>query len=97
MMRDRYPELHQFFGGYYHQDWRMDHSTTEAVLHSFIGDSAPHERAMISAQLREVLALSDAQLADAVFDLGAYYDPTPDGQTMREWLQAALNALASTL
>jgi hypothetical protein len=23
-MRERYPELFQFFGGYFHQDWVLD-------------------------------------------------------------------------
>ena len=93
MMRDRYPELHQFLGGYYHQDWTLDYSTPDAALRSFIGDSDPDERAIVSTQLREVMALPDAQLAGAVLDLGAYYDPAPDGQTLREWLQAVLHSL----
>lgn len=97
MMRDRYLALHQFLGGYFHQDWTLDYSSSEAVLHSFIDDSSPDERALIAAQLREVMALPDSQLADAVLDLGAYYDPTPDGRTMREWLQEMSNALANSL
>jgi len=43
------------------------------------------------------MALPDGQLADTVFDLGAYYDPTPNGLTMREWLQVVLKALTSSL
>ena len=95
MICDKYPALHQFLGGYFHQDWTLDHSTPDDVIRSFIDNATATERSSVVAQLHDLLSLPDMALGPAVLDLGGYYDPTVDGQTLRQWLQALAHTLNS--
>lgn len=92
---EKYPDLHQFLGGYFHQDWTRDHSTSDDVIRSFIDNSTATERSHVVAQLHDLLSVPDPALGPAVLGLGGYYDPTPDGQTLRQWLEALADTLAS--
>jgi hypothetical protein len=82
------PELHQFFGGSFHQDWTLDHETADDVVQAFVAEATPHERLMVARALKDLLDLPDESLGEAIFALGAYYDPTADGLTVRQWLES---------
>ena len=34
-MNKELPELHDFFGAYFHQDWTVEHGTAEQVIDAF--------------------------------------------------------------
>lgn len=92
----RFRELEQFFGGYFHQDWPLDHDTPAAVVDAFIVDATGDERDAVAGELRELLRAPDEVLGPPVAQLGAFYDPTADGLTVRGWLNAVLQRLTST-
>nr|BFE93814.1 hypothetical protein GCM10020185_43500 [Pseudomonas brassicacearum subsp. brassicacearum] len=38
-MNTEFPELHDFFGAYFHQDWSAEHESAEQVLEAFLAES----------------------------------------------------------
>jgi hypothetical protein len=52
-----YPVLRGLFGAFFHQDWSVDHATTDDVVTAFIADSGRDELAMASNELESLLAL----------------------------------------
>lgn len=86
----RYPELFQFFAGYFHEDWPVDAATADDVVETFMGTHARDECLKL-AQLIDAFAATtpdDQALEHALFtDLGCYYVPAADGRSVRDWLQ----------
>jgi len=85
-----YPELFQFLGGYFHQDWALDATTPTEVVRGFLAEAPTEQVAGVVAEVDRLLAgePSDAALARVVYEeLGCDYDPTPDGVSVRDWLR----------
>ncbi|WP_406822740.1 contact-dependent growth inhibition system immunity protein [Pseudomonas viciae] len=40
-MKNKYPELFQFFGCYFHQDWMCESTEPDGVVRAFVFDSVP--------------------------------------------------------
>ncbi|WP_245150852.1 contact-dependent growth inhibition system immunity protein [Pseudomonas fluorescens] len=38
-MNIEFPELHDFFGAYFHQDWSVEYESAEQVLEAFLAES----------------------------------------------------------
>jgi hypothetical protein len=91
------PQLHQFLGGYFHQDWALDRESWEPVVDEFVSES-PHSVVVETAdELTEVLAahLSDAELTTVLDRLGATVSPAGFDLTTTGWLEAMLWRLRS--
>jgi hypothetical protein len=102
MMRyaDRYPELGQFFGAYFHQDWsyeqRLAGGSFENVVHDF---KSLNPASFVRQATRELEAFLKIDLSEdelhriVVDDLGANVNAPGIGFTYRQWLEAVLNIL----
>lgn len=91
------PQLHQFLGGYFHQDWALDRDSWEPVVDEFITES-PHSVVVATVdELREVLAahLTDAELTVVLDRLGASVAPAGFELTPTAWLEAMVRRLQS--
>lgn len=91
--------LYQFFGGYYHQDWEMDHGRSDEVLQRFVTDSSEGMRHELVAELDALLdscETDDALSAIVFHDLGCFYDPSQEGITMRTWLRSLRTSMVGT-
>ncbi len=91
------PQLHQFLGGYFHQDWALDGNGWEPVVDEFVTES-PHSVAVQTGdELSDVLAahLTDAELAAVLDRLGASVAPAAFGLTPTAWLEALLQRVRS--
>ena len=55
-MNAEFPELHDFFGAYFHQDWTVEHDTAEQVIDAFVAESAIED---LMAVRHELLVLMD--------------------------------------
>ncbi len=91
------PQLHQFLGGYFHQDWALDRDRWEPVVDEFISES-PHSVVVETAdELRGMLAatLTDSELTAVLDRLGASVSPAGSGLTPSAWLEAVLQRLLS--
>jgi CdiI immunity protein len=91
------PQLHQFLGGYFHQDWALDRDSWQPVVEEFVTES-PHSLVVeTAAELSDVLAanISDAELTTLLDRLGASVAPAGFGMTVTAWLEALLLRLQS--
>ena len=99
---DRYPELGQFLGGYFYQDWADDKrivgGSFEDVVRYFV---AMNPAATVSQATRELeefmeLDLSEKELEEIVYeDLKCFVHAPGLGLTYRQWLEAILAILKS--
>jgi len=98
MTRERFHELGQFFGGYFHQDWGLDASDWQSVIRRFVEDASPDEIRMVATQLGMLLSMSvdDERLHAALLELGCDWTPR-DEMSDREWLYAIHNILRSAV
>ena len=91
---DRYPELYQFFGGYFHQDWG-DSGSFQNVVHDFQVELDETVR-QATRELEEFLELDlpEEELREILLnDLGSYVHAPGLGLTYRQWLEAVLDIL----
>lgn len=85
------PQLAQFLGGWFHQDW-MDEGYKSAaeVVRAYARDEMP---GTVRESMKEIEALLASRLPPVQMrrlladDLGCAYDPTADGKTFRAWLR----------
>lgn len=89
-----YTELENFFSGYFHQDWMMEHDTTDAVVDYYRQSDAAAVPAT-REQLERLLASAadESALAQEAQGLGCEYAPDADGLTWRQWLEGVLHRL----
>lgn len=87
-MKNRYPSLHEFFAGYFHQDWLEDSATADDVVKVYKSEASLEE---VSATVKELHCLladtsAEGELASIVDGLGSYCNPQADGLSYRDWL-----------
>ena len=90
MSRDRYPELLQFFGGYFHQDWDIEAATADGVLDIFNRTHSLDQRLRIADLIDTLTAeIHDDQLLEHTLfsELGCDYLPEADAMSVRSWLR----------
>ncbi len=89
------PQLRQFLGGYFHQDWVVDQESWEGVVDDFIAESAPPVVTDCAEELRQLIAggLSDAELATVLRRLDSSVAPSSLQMSATEWLSAVLQRL----
>jgi hypothetical protein len=85
-----------FFAGYFNQDWAMDSPTPDDAIRTFIQDYSESDRLRLRAEIQQLLREhDDASLENELFNvLGSYFDPRPDGLTLRHWLTHVIARLA---
>jgi hypothetical protein len=98
---DRYPELGQFLGGYFHQDWsheqRLVGGSFEDVVRSFLRMNPVDVVRQTTRELAEFLSLdlSEKELRDIlIYEFGSHLRAAGLGLTYRQWLEAVHALLA---
>ena len=91
-----YPQLAQFLGGYFHQDWPADGASWEDIAGDFIAESTRSSVTDTAAELRALLAqgFSDTELGGVLDGLGCSVDPGAFGLDAQAWLEALLVRVA---
>ncbi|MCX8156483.1 MAG: contact-dependent growth inhibition system immunity protein [Verrucomicrobiae bacterium] len=87
--------LVQFFGACFHQDWRLDAPTPEAVIERFLDKNPAEEVQKVVVELDELLSLSlpEDELRRMLHEeLLCYYLPTET--PIRNWLAQLRTSLA---
>jgi hypothetical protein len=86
----RYPQLRQFLGGYFHQDWPLDSGRWEDVADDFVAESTRSSVAQTADELRSLLAqrFSDEETEAVLEGLGCNVDPAAFHLGARAWLEA---------
>jgi hypothetical protein len=91
-VRDEFPALWQFLGGYLHQDWRHEYASPEAAFRDFL-DGEPGLAEETAAELTAVLASGrdEDDLKSLVLEGGSFYLPSNDGIAPSAWLARLLS------
>ena len=90
----RFPELYQFFAGYFYQGWASDYRwdasepSFEAVVRHFRAVNPPPVVDAVRNQLDEFVTgvTDDEDIRIALFELGCGYDPGYEGLSGSGWL-----------
>jgi len=95
MIKSKFENLVNFFGGYFHQDWDLDAQNYDEVLEMFVKQNPSNEVANVVKELDALLAmdLSNLELRKALTeDLLCCYIPPCEG-ALKEWLILIRNKL----
>ena len=88
-LRDEFPALFQFFGGWFNQDWDLDAADDNGVIRRFVEEEAPEQVAAVRQQLNRFLDLhlDESATEEALArDFGCDYNSAPNGLSVTEWL-----------
>jgi len=99
--RFKFPELYQFFGGYFYQGWSADYRWESAkpdfsaVVRHFKAVNPPLTVGRVRLELEELLALAlvETELAAALSELGNGFFPPAENLSNSEWLKKILEIL----
>lgn len=99
--RFKFPELYQFFGGYFYQGWSADYRWENArpnfasVVRHFKAVNPPSTVTRVRIELEELLSRSfeDAELDTALSELGSSFNPPSENLTASEWLARIVEIL----
>ncbi|HEY8207093.1 MAG TPA: contact-dependent growth inhibition system immunity protein, partial [Myxococcaceae bacterium] len=86
MKREHFPELSQFFGCYFHQDWRLEAPDWESVVKNFLRENPADFISGVTEELGRLLEMNlDREEMRAALDkLGSAYSPGPE-MSDQEW------------
>jgi len=95
-MNERDARLHQFFAGYFNQDWDLDGATSwPEVVDSYLAQNGSAHASRLRDDLRSWL--TDAK-GDCLPDwFGCDYDPRTDGMDALAWVRALVDYLDTKL
>ncbi len=90
-----YPQLRQFLGAYFHQDWAVDCQGWEEVVDDFLADSPRSAVIATAEEMRGLLAtgVADADLDTVLNRLDSNVTPSALDMGAAEWLAAVLRRL----
>jgi len=99
--RFKFPELYQFFGGYFYQGWSADYRWESAqpnfaaVVRHFKAVNPPATVNRVRIELEELLshALEELELNTALTELGSHFYPPAEQLSSAEWLKKILEIL----
>lgn len=99
--RFKFPELYQFFGGYFYQGWSADYRwenakpNFSAVVRHFKAVNPPATVSRVRIELEGLLMLSldDRELSAALGELGSNFYPPAENLTASEWIGKILEIL----
>ncbi|HVE55815.1 MAG TPA: contact-dependent growth inhibition system immunity protein [Pyrinomonadaceae bacterium] len=99
--RFKFPELYQFFGGYFYQGWSADYRWESAkpnfaaVVRHFKAVNPPATINRVRVELEDLLsnALEEAELSSALTELGSNFYPPAEQLSSSEWLKKILEIL----
>ena len=99
--RFKFPELYQFFGGYFYQGWAADYRwenakpNSAAVVRHFKAVNPPATVNRVRIELEELLlqGLGEEALTAALVELGSNFYPPAENLDNSGWLRKLLEIL----
>ena len=97
-MNKELPELHDFFGAYFHQDWTVEHGTAEQVIDAFLADADPGDLMLVRDELNFLLdqQKDEVELREYLLkELSCYYCYWNVWESGELWLRHIASKLGS--
>lgn len=99
--RFKFPELYQFFGGYFYQGWSADYRWESSkpefvsVIRHFKAVNPPATVNRVRIELEELLmlAVEEEYLGSILTELGNNFFPSAENLTYTEWLAKIVEIL----
>ncbi len=99
--RFKFPELYQFFGGYFYQGWSADYRWENArpnftsVVRHYKAVNPPATVNRVRLEMAELvsLALGENELSAALAELGSSFYPPAENLNHTDWLRKILDLL----
>src|SRR5947209_3181712 len=95
MNKTRFPELEQFLGCYFHQDWVDDYPTAEAAIEAYLTESSEDNVRAVCEELNQALNSQDSPAF--LLEMGCYYNPRAEGISEAQWLKKIHKELTAHL
>ena len=95
-LRERFPELHTFFGGWFHQDWPIEGEDDVAVIKAFLDEVDPETVEAVRGELDRFLqlGLDEEAMQNAIWqDFACGYHPMGVSLSMTEWIRSVRSHL----
>lgn len=98
-MNMKYPNLDEFLGAYFHQDWMEDEPTADGIVDKYLSEWPKDEALLALRELDELLSKDDDEitLRGLLDDIGCYYEPAGDSMTCANWLRCVRGLMAKRL
>ncbi|WP_048438935.1 contact-dependent growth inhibition system immunity protein [Caenimonas sp. SL110] len=96
-MSTTFPNLEELIGGYFHQDWADDATSSVGVLDRYLSEWPLEDVPKVQAELAVVLQQSDEEIPRTLSALGNSFDPACEGVSYRQWLDQIRTRLAEFL
>jgi hypothetical protein len=88
MDADKYPQFHQFFGGYLGQDYSLFGETIPEVVGCYVKENSADARQALIGEIHRFIEENDANLDEAFEqEYGFQFDPKLWGHTTRSFFQ----------
>ncbi|MBV4496783.1 hypothetical protein HU715_015610 [Pseudomonas sp. SWRI12] len=97
-MNKELPELHDFFGAYFHQDWSAEHESAEQVLEAFLAESGVEILKTVQQELDVLLGKKENELELREYllkELSCYYSYWNTWEVGKVWLRHIASRLSS--
>ncbi|MDP9784001.1 contact-dependent growth inhibition system immunity protein [Pseudomonas fluorescens] len=97
-MNIEFPELHDFFGAYFHQDWSVEYESAEQVLEAFLAESDVEILKAVQQELSILLDKKKGEVALREYllrELSCYYsywNTWGDGESWLRHIASRLNS-----
>jgi len=99
-MNEEFPELHDFFGAYFHQDWTVEHETAEQVIDAFLTESDQQILVIVQKEICRLIAKKKNELALREYllkELSCYYCYWNTWGSGESWLLHIVRKLSDRL
>lgn len=85
--RERFPELNQFLGAYFHQDFSDEYTSYSEAIDDYLSGASEPDLDQLLRDITELLttATTDRDLKQTASSLGMGVSP-PSGVSLRQWL-----------
>ncbi|MDG9689533.1 contact-dependent growth inhibition system immunity protein [Streptomyces sp. DH17] len=93
--RARFPELNQFLGAYFHQDFFDEYASYDDAVEDYLAGASDNDRDQLVRDISDLLSLTtaDRDLKQAATVLGMDVAP-PSGTGIRQWLCDVLGVVS---
>ena len=95
MNPQHYPALTQLLGGYFHQDWVHEFSTSDNAIKAYLEREPPETVRQACKEMDQLIPLVETigNPDEVLAELGCYYNVQSNGLIVAKWLEQVRSKL----
>lgn len=89
-MTEKYQNLEEFLGSYFHQDWMSDAPSSIGIVTKYLSEWPAGEAKVALRELGSLLTTHDEEVVrGVVIKMGCYFEPSSEGYaSFTDWMRA---------